>query len=134
MFLSNIFKIAGSGMFAQSVRLSTIASNDANVNSVSGDPKTAYHARYPVFAPAFDANGSSAGVRVLGIFKSQDSPPARYEPSNPLADPKGYVYGSNVNPVDELVDMISASRSMQNLIEVMNTTKQLMVKTLNIGK
>jgi flagellar basal-body rod protein FlgC len=73
-------------------------------------------------------------VNVDGVTESQAAIPSRYEPGNPMADANGYVYGSNVNPVDELVNMISASRSYQNNVEVMNTTKQLMVKTLDLGK
>ena len=83
-------------------------------------------------ATAGDAGGN--GVQVLGVTESQAAIPSRYEPGNPLADADGNVYGSNVNPVDELVNMISASRSYQNNVEVMNTTKQLMVKTLDLGK
>jgi flagellar basal-body rod protein FlgC len=146
MSLFNIFQVAGSGMSAQSVRLNTTASNLANANTVSGDPKTAYRAREPLFAavragmdggtPAADGSGEGAaeGVQMVGVTQSQAPVQARYEPGNPMADAKGYVYGSNVNPIDELVNMISASRSYQNNVEVMNSAKQLMVKTLELGK
>ena len=147
MALFNIFNIAGSGMSAESVRLNTVASNLANADSVSSSPDTAYKARYPVFqaiqaslmspgsgAGTGPAQAADAAVKVNGIVESTAAGTARYEPGNPLADANGYVYASNVNPVDELVNMISASRSYQNNVEVMNTTKQLMVKTLDIGK
>ncbi|MFK2878549.1 flagellar basal body rod protein FlgC [Rhodanobacter hydrolyticus] len=149
MSLDSIFNVAGSGMAAQSLRLNTVASNLANAESVSGTPEGAYHSREPLFAAIqkqqfaqfgdgqgnsnADA-GASEGVQVLGITESQDAVPQRYEPGNPLANADGYVYGSNVNPVDELVNMISASRSYQNNVEVMNTAKQLMVKTLTLGQ
>jgi flagellar basal-body rod protein FlgC len=146
--LFSIFNVAGSGMAAQSLRLNTVASNLANADSVSSTPEGAYHAREPLFAAVHrqqsaqfgeggtsgaDA-GASEGVQVLGIAESQEAIPVRYEPGNPLANADGYVYGSNVNPVDALVNMISASRSYQNNVEVMNTAKQLMTKTLTLGQ
>jgi flagellar basal-body rod protein FlgC len=146
MSLFSIFNVAGSGMAAQSLRLNTVASNLANAESVSGTPEGAYRAREPLFAAVqkqqglvADGNGgpgaeASQGVQVLGITESQAAVPQRYEPGNPLANADGYVYASNVNPVDELVNMISASRSYQNNVEVMNTAKQLMLKTLTLGQ
>ena len=142
MSMFKIFDVAGSGMAAQSLRLNTVASNLANADSVSGTPEGAYRAKEPLFAAVQRALGSagsadgdsSVGVQVKGVTESQADVQARYEPGNPMADADGYVYGSNVNPVDELVNMISASRSYQNNVEVMNTTKQLMVKTLDLGK
>ncbi len=145
MSLFSIFNVAGSGMAAQSLRLNTVASNLANADSVASSPETAYRSKEPLFSqiqqqslagtgagpPGDSADG---GVKVVGITESQAAIPSRYEPGNPLADVNGYVYSSNVNPVDELVNMISASRSYQNNVEVMNTTKQLMLKTLTIGQ
>ena len=141
MSLYSIFNVAGSGMAAQSLRLNTVASNLANAESVSGTPEGAYRAREPLFAAVHaqqqsggkDADASQ-GVQVLGITESQAAIPQRYEPGNPLANADGYVYASNVNPVDELVNMISASRSYQNNVEVMNSAKQLMLKTLTLGQ
>ena len=146
MSLFSIFNVAGSGMAAQSMRLNTVASNLANAESVAPTPEGAYRAREPLFAAVQQqlaagagasgvAGGAGAdeGVRVLGVSQSQADIPKRYEPGNPLAGPDGYVYGSNVNPVDELVNMISASRSYQNNVEVMNSAKQLMLKTLTLG-
>ncbi|WP_049623379.1 flagellar basal body rod protein FlgC [Frateuria defendens] len=147
MSLFKIFDVAGSGMAAQSLRLNTVASNLANADSVSGSPDTAYRAKEPLFAAAREQAGrqfagtadgrngdGEAAVRTLGVSESQRPVESRYEPGNPMADASGYVYGSNVNPIDELVNMISASRSYQNNVEVMNTTKQLLVKTLDLGK
>src|SRR5215472_2036914 len=131
-----IFDIAGSGLSAQSVRLNTVASNLANADSVSGDPATVYKARHPVFqavhaaltaSAAAAAQSSGASVRVAGIVESQAPPTVRHDPSNPLADAQGNVYAPNVNIIEEMTDMISASRSYQNNVEVMNTTKDLML-------
>ena len=131
-----IFDIAGAGMSAQSVRLNTVASNLANAESVSGDPNTVYRARHPVFqASAVNASdGTGASVEVKGIVESQAAPERRYDPANPLADGNGYVYAPNVNTIEEMVDMISASRSYQNNVEVMNTARTLMLATLKLGQ
>lgn len=137
MSLLKIFDVAGSGMAAQSARLNTTASNMANADSLASSEASAYHAKQPLFsAVQQQVNGQmeSGGVRTLGITESQAPIQARYEPSNPLADANGNVYSSNVNTVDELVNMISASRSYQNNVEVMNSAKQLMQKTLDLGK
>jgi len=132
-----IFDIAGSGMSAQSVRLNTTASNLANADSVTGDPTKVYKAKHPLFEAVratLGTNNSSTGVNVKGIVESQAAPSARYEPGNPLADTNGYVYAPNVNTVEEMVDMISASRSYQNNVEVMNTAKDMMLATLRLGQ
>ncbi|MEJ1961971.1 MAG: flagellar basal body rod protein FlgC [Gammaproteobacteria bacterium] len=134
-----IFDVAGSGMSAQSVRLNTVASNLANADSVSGDPSKVYKARHPVFeavraAMSQQQDAGNAAVRVKGIMESQATPSARYEPGNPLANTDGYVYSPNVNTVEEMVDMISASRAYQNNVEVMNTSKDLMLATLRLGQ
>ena len=144
MALFNIFNIAGSGMSAESVRLNTVASNLANADSVSGSPATAYRARYPVFqairaslmAPggADPAQAADAAVKVRDIVESTAAGAARYEPGNPLADAKGYVYSSNVNVVEQMADMISASRSYQNDAQVLETSKALMLDTLKLAQ
>ncbi|MES1192169.1 MAG: flagellar basal body rod protein FlgC [Steroidobacter sp.] len=137
MPLFNIFDIAGSGMSAQSVRLNTTASNLANADSVSTTASDAYKARHPVFKAiqsALNKSQPGSGVKVLGIMQSKDKAQARYEPGNPLANADGYVYESNVNVVEEMADMISASRSYQNNVEVMNTSKDLMLATLKLGQ
>jgi flagellar basal-body rod protein FlgC len=129
-----IFDIAGSAMSAQSVRLSTVASNLANADSVSSDPNTVYKARLPVFkAQPVSGSSATAGVQVLGIVEKQAAAEKRYEPGNPIADSDGYVYAPNVNEVEEMTNMISASRSYQNNVDIMNTAKDLAIKTLSLG-
>ncbi|HLJ37280.1 MAG TPA: flagellar basal body rod protein FlgC [Steroidobacteraceae bacterium] len=137
-----VFDIAGAGLSAQSVRLNTVASNLANADSVSGDPSTVYKARHPVFqavqaavGAAAAAQGASGGasVRVAGIVESQAPAIVRNDPGNPLADAQGNVYAPNVNVIEEMTDMISASRAYQNDVEVMSTAKDLMLATLKLG-
>ena len=142
MALSNIFDIAGSGMSAESVRLNTVASNLANDDSVSSSPQSAYKARYPVFQAIQDSLTAGTGptatadasVKVDGIVQSTTPGTASYDPGNPLADANGYVYSSNVNTVEQMADMISASRSYQNDADVLNTSKQLLLDTLKLGQ
>lgn len=130
-----IFDVAGSAMTAQSVRLSTVASNLANSDSVAGSADAVYKAKQPVFsADPVAADPSLAGVRVTSVQESTAAPLKRYEPSHPLADAQGYVYAPNVDPVAQMVDMISASRSYQADVEVLNTAKELAVATLGLGK
>ena len=140
-----IFDVAGSGLSAQSVRLNTVASNLANADSVSGDPANVYKARHPVFQAVQAAMGSLAGpavpgaasgsaVRVSGIVESQAPPTVRNDPGNPLADAQGNVYAPNVNVIEEMTDMISASRAYQDNVEVMSTAKDLMLATLKLGQ
>jgi flagellar basal-body rod protein FlgC len=139
-----VFDIAGAGLAAQSVRLNTVASNLANVDSVSGDPASVYKARHPVFQAVHAAlraggaggAGTAAGgtVRVSGILESNASPTVRHDPGNPLADAAGNVYAPNVNVIEEMTDMISASRAYQNDVEVMSTAKELMLATLKLGQ
>jgi flagellar basal-body rod protein FlgC len=137
-----VFDIAGAGLSAQSVRLNTVASNLANADSVSGDPSTVYKARHPVFqavqaavGAAAAAQGATGGasVRVAGIVESQAPATVRNDPGNPLADAQGNVYAPNVNVIEEMTDMISASRAYQNDVEVMSTAKDLMLATLKLG-
>lgn len=137
MPLSSIFDIAGSAMSAQSVRLNTVASNLANANSIATTPETAYRARNPVFSAVMQGmgrNAESVGVKVAGVTESEAPISKQYEPGNPLADATGYVYTTNVNPVEEMANMISASRSYQNSVEVLNTSKQLLLSTLKLGQ
>ncbi len=135
------FDIAGSGMAAQSVRLNTTASNLANADSVSTTAAGVYKARHPIFeavraqlAMPGIAPQSQPAVRVSGIYESTAPASQRYEPGNPLADTNGYVYAPAVNVVEEMVNMISASRSYQNNVEVMNTSKELLLATLRLGQ
>jgi flagellar basal-body rod protein FlgC len=134
-----VFEIAGSAMSAQSVRMNTVASNLANANTVTGDKESVYRARYPVFetvAAEVAARPGEAGaaVRVADVIESDKPALARYEPGNPVADADGYVYAPDINPVEQMVDMISASRSYQNNIEVMNTSKEMLLSTLRLGQ
>lgn len=137
MGLYNVFKVAGSALSAQSVRLNTISSNLANADTVASSPDKAYRARRPVFASVLesvDGGPATVSVKVAGIVRTRDQPQRVYEPGNPLADGDGYVYRSNVNLMEEMADMISASRSYQNNVEVINTSKELLLKTLTLGR
>lgn len=137
MSFFNIFNVAGSGMAAQSARLGTTASNLANANSDSPNRADVYRAREPVFATVQRGmrNGDgTVGVRVAGIVRSAKPVEKHYEPNNPMANGKGYVFSPNVNPVAEMVNMLSASRSYQDNVEVMNTARQLMLRTLRLGQ
>jgi len=140
MALFDVFDIAGSAMSSQSVRLNVTASNLANAQSVGGDEATTYHARHPVFSAVMQSlrpgqmPGQTTGVKVDGIVESQAPLEKSYQPGHPLANEEGYVFMPNVNMVDEMSDMISASRSYQSNVEVLNTTKQLMMATLRLGQ
>ena len=133
MSLFNVFGIAGSGMSAQSVRMNQTASNLANSQSVATRPEDAYKARHPVFQSVLD-DETSASVRTTGIVQSDAKTEARYTPGHPLADENGYVYASNVNAIEEMANMMSASRSFQQNVEVMNTSKDLLLRTLRLGE
>ena len=140
MSMLRIFDVSGSAVSAQSQRLNVVASNLANVDTVAGPDGQSYKARQVVFqtemmaATGAASDAGSAGVRVSTI--SEDQTPGRrvHDPKNPQADAEGYVTYSNVNAVEEMVNMISASRSYQNNIEVMNTAKSLLLKTLQMGQ
>ncbi len=135
MSLFQIFDISGSALHAQTVRLNTTASNMANIDSISSSTGTTYRARQPLFAAKLDAaRDEVAGVQVLGIVESQTPLRREHRPDHPLADPDGYVNLPNVNPVEEMANMISASRSYQSNVEVMNTSKQMMMRTLALGE
>ncbi len=149
MGLYNVFDIAGSSMSAQSVRLNTVASNLANADVVSSTEAGAYRSRQPVFAAVMDAlngtgqngtaqygvaQGQSSGVRVAGIVEDNAVARKEYQPEHPLANKEGYIFKSNVNAIEEMANMMAASRSYQNNVEVFNTSKQLLLKTLNMGR
>ena len=134
MSLFSIFKVAASGMTAQSQRLNTVASNIANADSATGPDGKAYRAKHVMFASqAVDTSGSS-GVQVTSVVEDPSAPRMVYDPKHPMANENGYVAMPNVNPVDEMVDMISASRAYQNNVETLNTAKTLLQKTLTIGQ
>ena len=133
MSLMKVFNISGSAVSAQSQRLNVVASNLANAEAVAGPDGQSYKARQVVFQTELQKDGS-AGVRVASVV--EDGAPAKrvYEPGHPMADQEGYLTQSNVNVVDEMVNMISASRSYQNNVEVMNTARSLLQRTLQMGQ
>ena len=137
MSVFTIFDVAGSGMSAQMLRLNTIASNMANADTMASKPEDVYKARHPIFESVmnqFNTDGSGVQVRVKGIQEDQSAAIAQYMPGNPLADEKGYVYRPAVNGVAEMADMISASRSYQNNIEALSTAKDMLIRTLSLGR
>ena len=132
-----IFEIAASGMSAESLRLNTVASNLANANTISSNKDGVYRARQVVFEEvrgALSGPDAGAAVKVREVIEAQADALARYEPGNPLADPNGYVYSPNINSIEQMVDMIASSRSYQNNIEVVNTSRDLMLATLRLGQ
>ena len=134
MSLFRIFDVAGSAVSAQSQRLNVVASNLANADTVAGPDGTAYKARQVTFQTQLLGQAGAAGVTVSNIAEDQTPGRRIHDPKHPSADAEGYVTYSNVNPVEEMVNMISASRSYQNNIEVMNTAKTLLLKTLQLGQ
>jgi len=137
MSLLNVFNISSSALNAQSVRLNVTASNLANAETVSSSTDRTYRARHPIFQAVmdpFDENNPGVGVKVEAIVESKEALRMRYEPENPLANSEGYIFMPNVNVVEEMANMISASRSYQNNIEVFNTSKQLLMQTLRMGQ
>jgi flagellar basal-body rod protein FlgC len=136
MSLFNVFQVSSSAMTAQSMRLNTVASNLANADSVVSSDGKPYRAKQVVFeaTPMGGNSNVTSGVRVREVV--EDASPSRmvFDPKNPAADEKGYVAFSNVNVVEEMTNMISASRSYQTNVEVMNTAKTMMLRTLQIGQ
>ena len=133
MSLFNVFNVAGSAMSAQSQRLNTTASNLANADSATSATGEAYRAKQVVFEAVPVAPGSTA-VKVREVVDDPSPMKQMYDPKNPLADDKGYVTMPNVNVVDEMVNMLSASRSYQTNVETMNAAKTMLLKTLTIGQ
>jgi len=138
MSLFNVFDVAGSALSAQSTRLNTVASNLANAEVASSRPEDVYRARQPVFAALLREHSAgqtqSAGVRVVGITESVQPPRVEHLPGHPLADEDGYVYFPAISTVEEMANMMSASRSYQNNVDMLNTIKQLMLRTLQLGQ
>lgn len=137
--MEQILTNAASGLSAQNIRLNTIASNLANAGSVGSSEETTYHTKYPVFSEITQnvagldkGNQPIGGVRVESIKQSEKPLQKRYEPENPLADKDGFIYMTDVNPVAQMTDMISASKEYQANIELMNTTKGLITQTLSV--
>lgn len=131
-----LFDIAGSGMSAESTRLNAVASNLANANTVAGRPEDVYRARAVIFEEVRSqlARDEGSAVRVSQVVQSDKAPLTRYEPGNPLANAEGYVFVPDISAVEQMVDMISASRAYKNNVEVMNTTRDLMLATLRLGQ
>jgi flagellar basal-body rod protein FlgC len=134
MSMLNVFQIAGSALNAQSMRLNTTASNLANADSVTSEDGQPYRAKQVVFAATPVAGPASVGVKVTQVVESAAPMRLVFEPNNPAANAEGYVEMPNVNVVEEMVNMISASRSYQNNAEVMNTARTLLQRTLQIGQ
>ncbi|HEY0209301.1 flagellar basal body rod protein FlgC [Acerihabitans sp.] len=134
MGMTSIFAISGSALTAQSQRMNVAASNLANADSVTGPDGQPYRAKEVVFQVAAPAGQEIGGVQVSGVVESPAADKLVYQPGNPMADEKGYVRMPNVNEVDEMVNSMAASRSYQTNIEVLNTAKILMQKTLTLGQ
>jgi len=139
MSLYNIFDIAGSAMSSQTTRLNLVASNLANADTVSSSTNQTYRSRQPIFATVLqDTMGksqiASKGVKVLGVVESQAPLREEYAPQHPMANEDGYIFKPNVNVVEEMANMMSASRTYQNNVEILNTAKQLLQQTLKIGQ
>lgn len=138
MSLLQVLNIAGSALNAQGLRLNLTASNLANADAVSSSVGETYRSRHAVFATALDEAASmrnvSAGVRVLGVVESEAPARKEYLPDHPMADKEGYIYRPNVNVIEEMADMISASRSYQTNVEIINASKQMLMRTLSIGQ
>ncbi|MDO8905487.1 MULTISPECIES: flagellar basal body rod protein FlgC [Hydrogenophaga] len=134
MSMFTIFGVSGSAISSQSQRLNVVASNLANADAVAGPDGQSYKARHITFQTVPMGGAGSAGVKVQNITESEAPGRRVHSPHHPSADADGYVTHSNVNPVEEMVNMISASRSYQNNVEVMNTAKSLLLKTLQMGQ
>lgn len=138
MSLFNVFDISGSGMSAQSLRLNTTASNIANADSVSSSIDQTYRARHPVFAAemqkAAAGQKETVSVQVLGVVESNKPLNIEYAPDHPMADGEGYIYKPNVNVIEEMTNMISASRSYQTNVQLAESAKNMLNKTLTLGQ
>jgi len=140
MSIGNIFGIAGSAMNAQLVRMNSTASNMANAGTVSSSPEEAYKGKRAVFEALLYEHQLTqgaqylGGVKIAGMVDDQAPTKKMHDPGNPMADKDGFVYGSNVNEVSEMVEMMGAARSYQNNVEVVNTARELMMRTLDITK
>lgn len=140
MPIDNIFGIAGSALNAQMARMNTVASNMANASTVAGSEKEAYRGKRTVFKAVMEEQKVQrdqtyqGGVRIDALIDDPSPVRRMSDPGNPLADKDGFVYLSNVNEMTEMVEMMAASRSYQNNVEVVNTTRQLLMRTLDITR
>lgn len=128
----NLFDVAQRAMSAQLVRMNTAASNLANAGSVTGNEAEAYRPMRPVFAEQLDQQSNLSTVRVAGVYRSEAAPEKRYDPGNPLADPEGYVFEAAVDENAEMVEMLESARQYQNMVEALQTAKQLMLETMRM--
>ena len=137
MSLANILKLSGGALNAQTVRLNTVASNLANTETVSSSADTAYRAKRPIFQTvmqnATQEVESGFGVKVKGISETRKPNQQVYDPENPLADKDGYVYRSNVNPLEEMTDMLDAARSYETALTTASTARELMMRTIDMN-
>lgn len=138
MSFNSIYETSGSAMQAQVMRLDTIASNLANADTAASSSDEAYRALKPVFSAVYQqteqSQGLSARVQMLGVVTSDREVEQRYEPNNPLANNDGYVFYSNVNELEEMADMMSASRSYQTSVEVMGRVNSMQQSILKLGQ
>ncbi|ELH4832982.1 flagellar basal body rod protein FlgC [Vibrio harveyi] len=137
MSLFNVFNVTGSAMSAESVRLNTTSSNLANADSVSSSAKDTYKARHAVFGAELSnamSGGDTVPVKVMGIVESDKPLSAEYNPDHPLANEEGYIYKPNVNVMEEMANMISASRAYQTNVQVADSSKQMLLRTLQMGQ
>lgn len=137
MSVFKVFDVAGSGMSAQMLRLNTIASNLANANTIAANENDVYQARHPIFESVMQNMGSAnevATVRVREIMQEQTAAVPQYRPNHPLANEDGFVFSPAIDSIGEMADMISASRSYQNNIEVLTTVKEMTLRTLQMGQ
>lgn len=137
MSVFKVFDVAGSGMSAQMLRLNTVASNLANAESIVTNKEDVYQARHPVFESIMQEVGSSdevATVKVREVMQEETAAIPHYRPNHPLSNEDGYVFSPNIDAVAEMADMISASRSYQNNVEVLATAKEMLLRTLQLGQ
>jgi flagellar basal-body rod protein FlgC len=134
MSLFDSMNIASTALSAQTTRINTIASNMANANTVASTAEDTYRARAPIFQAVLEGESDQLGVRVKSIEEVGREPRQEFEPQHPLADENGFIYTPDLDVTTEMANMMSASRSFQSAIEVINTSKQLALRTLTLGK
>ena len=137
--MNRIFDIANSALAAQTIRLNTIASNLANANTEAGSPDAVYRAKSPVFRAVMErataeTGVETAGVRVVGVAEETKPPLVQYRPEHPLADANGNIYVPDIEIMSEYADLVAASRSYETNVEIIDTTRQLLLKTLQLGR
>ena len=135
--LKNVFDVAARGMSAQMVRLNTVASNLANARSVASSPEDAYRAIKPVFSTLYADDLEKTGISsvdVVDVVAVDKEPEKVYQPGHPKADQEGYIYMAAVDPEEEMVEMLEASRQYENNVEVVSTLRGLMMRTISMGK